>query len=276
MNPHADPPVDSPADADAHSARPNSAPVAAPAAMGETDAAAGVVPRLEVAGLTVAFGGLTAVDGVSFDVRPGEVVALIGPNGAGKTTVFNGVCGLVRRRGEVRVDGASAPRRTAGLTARGVSRTLQGLGLFTGLTVRENVLLPVAGRRDADALVATQLRELDLDALADRPVAALSYPDRKRVALARALVTRPRLLLLDEPAGGLGADDIAALGEVVRGVAGGGCAVLLVEHHVDFVMGLADRIVVLDFGRVIARGTPDEVRTDPRVEEAYLGVKATA
>jgi len=240
------------------------------------DAAATAVPRLEVIDLRVAFGGLTALDGVSFDVRPGEVVALIGPNGAGKTTVFNAVCGLVRRRGDVRIDGAPAPRRTSGLTARGVARTLQGLGLFAGLTVCENVLLPVAGRRDADALVAAQLQELDLAELAGRPVAALSYPDRKRVALARAVVTRPRLLLLDEPAGGLGADDIAALGDAIRRVARTGCAVLLVEHHVDFVMGLADRIVVLDFGRVIAHGTPDVVRTDPRVEEAYLGVKASA
>ncbi|MEV5072463.1 ABC transporter ATP-binding protein [Microbacterium sp. LMI12-1-1.1] len=232
--------------------------------------------RLDVSDLSVAFGGLTALDGVSFDVRPGDVVALIGPNGAGKTTVFNAVCGLVRRRGEVRIDGAAAPRRTAALSARGVSRTLQGLGLFAGLTARENVLLPVSGRRDADDLVAAQLRALDLDDLAHRPVTTLSYPDRKRVALARALVTSPRLLLLDEPAGGLGADDIAGLGDVIARVAETGCAVLLVEHHVDFVMGLADRIVVLDFGRVIARGTPDEVRTDPRVEEAYLGVKARA
>ncbi|MFK4804693.1 ABC transporter ATP-binding protein [Microbacterium sp. ZW CA_36] len=232
--------------------------------------------RLDVSDLSVAFGGLTALDGVSFDVRPGEVVALIGPNGAGKTTVFNAVCGLVRRRGEVRIDGTAAPRRTAALSARGVSRTLQGLGLFAGLTARENVLLPVSGRRDDDDLVAAQLRALDLDDLAHRQVTTLSYPDRKRVALARALVTTPRLLLLDEPAGGLGADDIAGLGEVIARVAATGCAVLLVEHHVDFVMGLADRIVVLDFGRVIARGTPDEVRTDPRVEEAYLGVKARA
>ncbi|MFE5410982.1 ABC transporter ATP-binding protein [Microbacterium sp. NPDC056569] len=241
-----------------------------------TDAAASAIPRLEVVDLRVAFGGLTALDDVSFDVRPGEVVALIGPNGAGKTTVFNAVCGLVRRQGEVRIDGAPAPRRTSGLTARGVSRTLQGLGLFHGLTVRENVLLPVAGRRDADARVAAQLQGLGLEAVADRPAAALAYPDRKRVALARALVAEPRLLLLDEPAGGLGADDISGLGGIVRRVADAGCAVLLVEHHVDFVMGLADRIVVLDFGRVIARGTPDEVRNDPRVEEAYLGVKATA
>jgi branched-chain amino acid transport system ATP-binding protein len=244
--------------------------------MPATDAATTAPARLRVAGLTVAFGGLTAVDDVSFDVHPGEIVALIGPNGAGKTTVFNAICGLVRRRGTIEIDGAPAPRRTAGLTARGVARTLQGLGLFTGLTVRENVLVPIAGERDADAQVQRRLDALGLAALADAPVAALSYPDRKRVALARALVTGPSLLLLDEPAGGLGADDIAALDGIVRTSAASGCAVLLVEHHVDFVMGLADRIVVLDFGRVIARGTPDEIRVDPAVEEAYLGVKATA
>lgn len=232
--------------------------------------------RLEVRQLTVTFGGLTAVDDVSFDVRPGEIVALIGPNGAGKTTVFNAICGLVRVRGAVALDGRPAPRQTARLTARGLSRTLQGLGLFPSLTVRENVRVPLAGRSDAAAAVDAQLEALNLTALANRPVAALAYPDRKRVALARALVTGPTTLLLDEPAGGLGADDIDALAATVREVAASGCAVLLVEHHVDFVMGLADRIVVLDFGHVIAHGAPDEVRTDPRVEEAYLGVKADA
>ncbi|GAA1928110.1 ABC transporter ATP-binding protein [Microbacterium aoyamense] len=237
--------------------------------------------RLSVEGLTVAFGGLTAVDGVSFEVRPGEVVALIGPNGAGKTTVFNAICGLVRSRGAIAIDGAPAPRRTANLRERGVARTLQGLGLFVGLSVRENVLVPIADHGDAAARVQRRLDELSLAALADTPVAALSYPDRKRVALARALVSEPQLLLLDEPAGGLGADDIADLADIVRSVAAGGCSVLLVEHHVDFVMALADRIVVLDFGRVISRGTPAEIRVDPRVEEAYLGtrvqdVRATA
>lgn len=231
-------------------------------------------PRLDVSRLTVAFGGLTAVDDVSFVVRPGEIVALIGPNGAGKTTVFNAICGLVRTHGTITLDGRAAPKRTAQLTSRGLSRTLQGLGLFPSLTVRDNVRIPVAHRKDADAIITARLDALGLASVAERPVAALAYPDRKRVALARALVSEPRMLLLDEPAGGLGADDIGSLAATVRDVAEKGCSVLLVEHHVDFVMGIADRIVVLDFGRVIAQGTPDEVRIDPRVEEAYLGVRA--
>lgn len=233
-------------------------------------------PRLEIADLSVSFGGLTALQDVSFSVGTGEIVALIGPNGAGKTTVFNAVCALVRSRGTIRIDGAPAPRRTSDLASVGVSRTLQGLGLFDGLTVRENIALPVVGRADAAALVQERLAALGLDASADRPVASLAYPDRKRVALARALVTRPALLLLDEPAGGLGAEDIATLADTIRDTARSGTSVLLVEHHVDFVMSLADRIVVLDFGRVIAHGDPDHVRHDPQVEAAYLGVGAAA
>jgi branched-chain amino acid transport system ATP-binding protein len=237
-------------------------------------------PRLEVSGLTVTFGGLTALDDVSFTVADGETVALIGPNGAGKTTVFNAVCGLVRtRRGEIRVGGVPAPPSATGLVRAGVSRTLQGLGLFGRLTVLENVLVPLSGARRRTAagdLAAAHevLATLGLSALAAAPAGALPYPERKRVALARALVTRPRLLLLDEPAGGLGSADIDQLAQTVRTVSDGGCAVLLVEHHVDFVMDVADRVVVLDFGHVIACGTPEEVRRDPAVEEAYLGVPA--
>ncbi len=236
-------------------------------------------PPLEVEDLDVSFGGLKALDGVSFTVDQGETVALIGPNGAGKTTVFNAVCALVRpRRGNVRIAGRPAPP-TARLQAAGVSRTLQGLGLFERMSVLENVLVPLSGLR-APARSAerahTTLAELDLAALADRPAGTLPYPERKRVALARALVTEPDLLLLDEPAGGLGETDIAALAETVRAVAGRGCAVLLVEHHVDFVMDVADRVIVLDFGKVIASGPPDRVRTDPAVEEAYLGLEAAS
>ncbi len=231
-------------------------------------------PRLEVDQLTVRFGGLTAVDNVSFDVRPSEVVALIGPNGAGKTTVFNAVCSLLRCSGTIKIDGSVIPRQTPKLGGLGLSRTLQGLGLFSSMTAFENVKLPLGGATDAHATATDQLAELNLTELANRQVSELSYPDRKRVALARALVTDPKLLLLDEPAGGLGHDDIAALSQTVRKIAARGRSVLLVEHHVDFVMDLADRIVVLDFGSVIARGTPDEIRANPRVEEAYLGVAA--
>lgn len=234
-------------------------------------------PRLEVDGLEVAFGGLTALSGVDFAVHDGETVALIGPNGAGKTTVFNAVCGIVKpRKGTVRIGGRPAPAKATGLLAAGVSRTLQGLGLFDHMTVLENVLVPLSSLRAEDPLgrARDRLAELELLHLADRPAGTLPYPERKRVALARALVSDPRLLLLDEPAGGLGAADIDALAETVRRVAGTGCAVLLVEHHVDFVMDVADRIVVLDFGEVIASGTPEAVQRDPAVEAAYLGLEA--
>jgi len=242
------------------------------------DRAAAQVPRLEVESLTVTFGGLTALDGVGLTVGEGEVVALIGPNGAGKTTVFNVVCGLVRPRGgTVRIDGRPAPSSTARLLEHGVARTLQGLGLFGGMTVLENVQVPVAGRGRGGSDVAAAraaLERLGLLDVAQVVVDALPYPVRKRVALARALVSRPRLLLLDEPAGGLGPDDIRELAGLVRGLVGAGRSVLLVEHHVDFVMEVADRVVVLDFGRVVASGTPDEVRADPAVEAAYLGLEA--
>ena len=236
-------------------------------------------PRLEVSGLEVRFGGLTALDDVSFTVGDGETVALIGPNGAGKTTLFNAVCGLVRpRRGAVRVAGRPAPSRPTGLLAAGIARTLQGLGLFDHLTVLENVLVPLSslpGSKGAERARAV-LAELDLAEVAERAAGSLPYPERKRVALARALAADPRLLLLDEPAGGLGSADIDSLAATVRDFAEHGRAVLLVEHHVDFVMSVADRVVVLDFGKVIASGTPDEVRDDPAVEAAYLGLEAAS
>ena len=234
-------------------------------------------PSLAVRGLSVRFGGLAALDDVSLHVDPGEVVGLIGPNGAGKTTLFNAVCGLVRPdAGSISVSEQPLPPDPTRLASRGVARTLQGLGLFRGLTARENVLTGCLGASDPGADTQRQLDALGLTAHADRPVGDLPYPDQKKVALARALVAAPRLLLLDEPAGGLGPEDIARLGDLVRHTAATGCAVLLVEHHVDFVMGVCDRVVVLDFGRVIASGTPDEVAGDPAVDEAYLGIEVIA
>ncbi|WP_243883899.1 ABC transporter ATP-binding protein [Cellulomonas fengjieae] len=232
---------------------------------------------LAVRGLSVRFGGLAALDGVTLHVDEGEVVGLIGPNGAGKTTLFNAVCGLVRPSGgTIAVHGVPLVPDPARLAGQGVARTLQGLGLFRGLSVRENVLAGNLGADDPGAAAQRQLVALDLAGHADRPVGDLPYPEQKKVALARAMVAEPRLLLLDEPAGGLGSDDIAALADLVRHTAATGCAVLLVEHHVDFVMGVCDRVVVLDFGRVIAAGTPDEVAGDPAVDEAYLGIEVPA
>jgi branched-chain amino acid transport system ATP-binding protein len=241
----------------------------------------------------VRFGGLVALDDVSLRVPPGRTVGVIGPNGAGKTTLFNVVCGFVApTSGTLTLDGRPLRPRPHRLTKLGIARTLQGVGQFPGLTVLENVMagaehtaragfastllgLPRASRDDA------RLRDAAMDALrrcgiAEHARAApdgLPYAVRKRVALARALVARPRILLLDEPAGGLGADEIRRLGELIAGL---DCAVLLVEHHMDLVMSVCDEILVLDFGKPVAFGTPGEIRTDPAVTSAYLGEAAEA
>jgi branched-chain amino acid transport system ATP-binding protein len=251
---------------------------------------------LSVEDVTVRFGGLVALDGVSFDVASGEIVGVIGPNGAGKTTLFNIVSGFVRPdEGRVSWRGRSLagvrPHELAGL---GIVRTLQGVGLFKGLTAVENVMVGAqrharAGLgwallglprsdRDERALRARALEALEALGVADyagRRPDSLPFPVRKRVALARALVSEPDLLLLDEPAGGLGHDDMQELGDLIRRI-GEGTAVLLVEHHMDLVMGICDRVVVLDFGRRIAYGTPAEVQADPAVLDAYLGVEVDA
>jgi branched-chain amino acid transport system ATP-binding protein len=231
----------------------------------------GQPPRLRIQGLGVRFGGLDALVEVGLEVSDGEVVGLIGPNGAGKTTLFNAVCALVRPwTGTIEVAGVPAPRRPDRLAAVGLARTLQGLGVLPSLNVLENVLVSVLGDHDR---AEAALERVGLAHRAQEPVSALPYPEQKRVALARALATHPSLLLLDEPAGGLGPTDVTDLSATIREVAAEGCAVLLVEHHVDFVMGVCDRVVVLDFGRVIASGRPDEVRQSPAVQEAYLGIK---
>ena len=246
---------------------------------------------LDVEGVTVRFGGLTALDGVSLSVGPGEVVGVIGPNGAGKTTLFNVICGFVRAQsGAVRWDGASLDRvHPHELARRGIARTLQGVGLFERLTVLDNVMLGATRFRRAGALAAVlglaradrderELRERSLRMLAQvgcedvasRLPGTLPYPLQKRVALARALVSEPELLLLDEPAGGLGADDMRDLAARISALRGR-TAVMLVEHRMDLVMDVCERIVVLDFGKVIAEGDPAAIGRDERVLEAYLG-----
>ncbi len=250
-----------------------------------------------VDGVSVSFGGLVALEDVTFGVEPGEVVGVIGPNGAGKTTLFNVVSGFVRPTdGRLTWDGRAFRPRPHQLARQGIARTLQGVGLFRHLTALENVMVGAStGRRagfasalaglprsDRDeARLGQQARErlelLGIGGVADVPAAALPYPVQKRVALARALVARPRLLLLDEPAGGLGAEDIEPLVDLVRGLPTDPdhpCSVLLVEHHMDLVMRVCDRVVVLDFGRLVSTGTPDEVRADPAVAAAYLGEEA--
>ncbi|MEI7561178.1 MAG: ABC transporter ATP-binding protein [Actinomycetes bacterium] len=245
---------------------------------------------LSIKDLSVSFGGLKALSNVSLELHINEVVGLIGPNGAGKTTLFNALSGIVPvDSGELQIDGKShkwpKPHQLINL---GISRTLQGVGLFPELTVLENVMIGATksaksglissalglSGRDENRLkekAMTALERVYASGIADRRADSLPYPVTKRVAIARALVSEPKVLLLDEPAGGLGAQDIEWMNGLIHNLATQ-CSVILVEHHMDVVMSVCDRLYVLNFGEVISSGKVETVRNDPAVIAAYLGV----
>ncbi|WP_063534074.1 high-affinity branched-chain amino acid ABC transporter ATP-binding protein LivG [Burkholderia sp. MSMB1589WGS] len=248
---------------------------------------------LKVSALQMRFGGLLAVDGIDFDVRRDEVFAIIGPNGAGKTTVFNCIGGFYRpTAGSVVLDGHSIGGLTSHLVARkGLVRTFQNIRLFKSLTVVENLLVAQhrqvksellhglfatsayrRAEREALERAATWLERMNLTAVANRPAGTLSYGHQRRVEIARCMITNPRLLMLDEPAAGLNPQEKVELQQLIDRLRREfGISVLLIEHDMSLVMGVSDRILVMEHGRPITIGKPEEVRNDPRVIKAYLG-----
>ena len=259
---------------------------------GKNNSQSAPVPLLEVANVTRAFGGLLALDNVSFKIPRGAICGLIGPNGAGKTTLVNVISGLVPlTKGTVTLDGlrisGRPPHRIA---ARGIGRTFQIIRLFSDLSVLQNVMvghhlkrhgtlfetllhLPRArsDERESEGAALKLLRSLHMDHLAEIPAKGLSYGDQRRVEIARALALEPRLLLLDEPAAGMNSAETEELTEFLLHLRGTSLTLLLIEHDMDMIMQISDMVVVLNFGLKIAEGTPEEVRNVPQVIQAYLG-----